>query len=270
MRRNSSRADSTALFVTSTTATARSRISVEDATANESDGHIDFTISLTRAAIAPITVDYATADDSAGAPGDYTAASGTVTFRAREQSKTVRVTIADDGVNEGSETFFLRLSDATGAFIADAEAIGTIGNWDPLQQAWIARFGRTVAGQVLDAVGDRLAGGGTSHVTIGRQRLDADGDLVEDEDQPKRLGDFAEANEELRSLDMTPRDLVLGSSFQFGGGGEPGGGSWAAWGKFALGSFEAEVDGLKLEGDVTTGDAWRQISRATVGSRGWL
>ncbi len=35
-------------------------------------------------------------------------------------------------------------------------ATGTINNSDPIPKAWLARFGRTVAEQVLDAVGARL------------------------------------------------------------------------------------------------------------------
>ena len=43
-----------------------------------------------------------------------------------------------------------------GATIADAVAKGTIENSDRMPKAWLARFGRTVAEQVLDAVEDRL------------------------------------------------------------------------------------------------------------------
>ena len=67
----------------------------------------------------------------------------------------------------------LRLSAASGALIADGVATGTIENSDPLQQAWLARFGRTAATHVTDAVSDRLRGtpGQDSHVTVGGYRL---------------------------------------------------------------------------------------------------
>ncbi len=51
----------------------------------------------------------------------------------------------------------LTLSDARGAVIADGEAVGTIVNDDPVPAAWLARFGRTAAGQAADAVRSRLA-----------------------------------------------------------------------------------------------------------------
>ncbi len=50
----------------------------------------------------------------------------------------------------------LTLSKASGGHIDDDTATGTIENEAPLQQAWLARFGRTVAQRVLDGVQGRL------------------------------------------------------------------------------------------------------------------
>ena len=80
--------------------------------------------------------------------------------------------VLDDAHDEGEETLTLRLTNATGAVIADGEATGTIKNTDPLQRAWLARFGRMAATHVTDAVGERLRdGSGASHVTVGGYRL---------------------------------------------------------------------------------------------------
>ena len=68
------------------------------------------------------------------------------------------VPILDDALDEGEETFLLRIRRPEGARIGDGEAVGTIENADPLQKMWLARFGRTVASHVTDAVSDRLAG----------------------------------------------------------------------------------------------------------------
>ena len=87
------------------------------------------------------------------------ATSGTVTFAAGEAAKTLAVTILADARNERNETFTLVLSNASGAYIADGETTGTIVNSDPLQKAWLARFGRAVASHVSDAVEARLGGG---------------------------------------------------------------------------------------------------------------
>ncbi len=40
--------------------------------------------------------------------------------------------------------------------MADAQATGTITNEDPLQAPWLARFGRAVAAETVDALGDHI------------------------------------------------------------------------------------------------------------------
>ena len=102
----------------------------------------------------------------AKAGSDYVAASGTLTFAANERSKTVEVEVLADEVDEGSETMTLTLSNPSGARIADGEAIGTIENSGHIPQAWIARFGRTVADQVLDAVDARLRAARTAGASV--------------------------------------------------------------------------------------------------------
>ncbi len=167
----------------------RPELSVADAEANEgADATVDFAVTLSRAftnAEHSVTVDYATADGTATAGEDYTATSGTLTFAAGETGKTVSVPILDDALDEGEETFTLRLSNAQGARIADGEAVGTIKNSDPLQKMWLSRFGRTVADHVTGAVADRLSGPLTgAQVTVGGQTVE----LAEIGDE-ERLGE---------------------------------------------------------------------------------
>ena len=149
-------------------------LSVADATVHEGPGAIlEFGVKLSRSTSAAVQVDYATRDGSAQAGSDYTASSGTLSFAAGETAKMVEVTVLDDSHDEGSETLTLVLSTPSGAYLADGEATGTIENDDPLQQAWLARFGRTVGTHVTDAVSARFFGGraAASHVTVGGYRL---------------------------------------------------------------------------------------------------
>ena len=133
-------------------------VSVADARAREGeDETIDFAVSLSRAASGRVSVSYATADGTATAGSDYTRASGKLRFAPGETEKTISVPVLDDAHDEGEETMTLRLSAASGAAIADGVATGTIENTDHMPAAWLARFGRTVTDQVLDAVGERLA-----------------------------------------------------------------------------------------------------------------
>ena len=142
---------------TSDTVRGPAGISVADTTAEENtDASIDFTVSLDRGASGTVTVDYETANGTATAGSDYTAASGTLTFAAGERTKTVSVDLLDDTHDEGEETFTLTLSNASGAFITDSEATGTIENHDPMPRALLARFGRAAAVHVVEHVEERL------------------------------------------------------------------------------------------------------------------
>ena len=68
--------------------------------------------------------------------------------------------VIGDDFDEGEETLILTLSSPAGgnAWLADASATGTIENDDLIPRAWLARFGRTVAEQVLGAVESRFSG----------------------------------------------------------------------------------------------------------------
>ena len=203
-------------------------VSVADARAEEgTDATLDFAVTLSRAASGPVAVAYATADGTATAGSDYTARKGQLTFDPGETATTVRVPVLDDAHDEGEETLTLRLSAASGAVLADGTATGTIVNSDKLQRAWLARFGRTVATHVTDAVGDRLRGapGQDSHLTVGGYRLPV-GQRDADGAEPATQADS------LASL-MTGLAGVLGlGPGQTGGTGvDPGGGGlgWDAW-----------------------------------------
>ena len=129
----------------------------------------------------------------------------------------------------------------------------------------MARFDRTVATQVVDAIGDRLSGGGTRGVTVGGQSLNRTGGAVDEALARDRLlgelGELGEPGAEPKVLSMTGRELLLGSSFSVGGGGKNGAPSWGAWGRFATGGFKADADGMRVEGDVTTGLLGADASR---------
>ena len=132
-------------------------ISVADARVEEDDGAVlVFLVTLSRAAGGTLAVDYATSDGSAHAGVDYTAASGTLTLRAGESSKTIEVGVLDDAHDEGEETLTLTLSNASGGRLTDGDATGTIENRDPLPRALLARFGRTAAVHVVEHVEERL------------------------------------------------------------------------------------------------------------------
>ena len=90
-----------------------------------------FTVTASSSSDEDITFQYATADGSATAGSDYNAASGSKTIPAGQASITVNVVIISDGRRENVETFFVRLSNAVNATLADAEGAGAILDDDP-------------------------------------------------------------------------------------------------------------------------------------------
>ena len=258
-------------------------LSVADAEVHEGPGAVlAFAVTLDRAASAAVRVDYATSDGTAQAGSDYTAATGSLTFAPGETAKTVSVAVLDDSHDEGSETLTLRLSNPSGAYLADGVATGTIENTDAMPQAWIARFGRTVADQVLDAVDARLRASRTARmsVSLAGQRIGLaapksgaesgsdpnpaslfGGTAAEDAGETARLkalsdGLKQETAENDRpdgwSRTLTGRELLMGSSFSLAAQTE-GGGFAGLWGRMAQTRFAGREGALSLDGDVTTG-----------------
>ena len=234
-------------------------LSVADTRAEEdTDETIDFVVTLSRAASGTVTVDYATSDGSATAGDDYTATSDTLTFSPGETSKTVAVRILDDAVDEGEETLTLTLSNPSGAWIEDGEATGTIENSDPLPVAWTARFGRSVATHLLDALEARLETASGSYVRLGGHQLGGAPDVKEAverlaPDNNLSLWEEAELTDAV-GRHVTVKELLLGSAFHLvSNDGEDGiGPRLSAWGRVATSGFDGQEDRLSLNGTVTT------------------
>ena len=242
-------------------------ISVEDATVGEADGvPLSFSVTLGEAQTSAVSVRYATSDGTAVAGQDYEAVSGVLRFEPGQTSKTVSVEVFADEHNEGSETMTLTLSSPFGATISDGTATGTITNTGPIPQAWLARFGRTVADQVLDAVDVRLHAARAPGVeaTVAGQALSFNTDAANVEALHGRDGDgrTAALSAWLRGEDgeadraalsgtnvLTERDLFTGTSFALTGG-TPGEGTVSAWGRGAVSNFDGRDGALAVDGEV--------------------
>jgi hypothetical protein len=110
-------------------------IAVGDARTVEGDGGthaVTFTVTLDRPTGKTVGVRYGTADGTATvADHDYRAASGTLTFRPGERTKTVSVVIIGDPHPGGDEQFRLILSSPINGTLARAVGVGTILTDDP-------------------------------------------------------------------------------------------------------------------------------------------
>ncbi|WP_237742716.1 Calx-beta domain-containing protein [Actinopolymorpha alba] len=122
------------IMMNATVPTPTPALRVSDATVSEGNSdtsQASFTVSLSPASSSAVTVAYATADATAVAPGDYTAANGTLTFAPGETSKVVNIPVVGDTAVEQDESFSVTLSSPTGgAVIADGLGVGTILNDD--------------------------------------------------------------------------------------------------------------------------------------------
>ena len=277
--------------------------SVADAQANEASGvPLRFRVTLDAPAQSTVSVRYRTANGTAVAGQDYVAAHGALRFAPGETAKTVEVRVLQDDHDEGSETMTLTLSNASGATVADGTATGTISNTGPIPQAWIARFGRTVADQVLEAVEGRMRAGrqpGTE-VSLAGERIGlgplfgaggdapASGDATSgatrarEAEAPRAAGALADwlkggtgpegqgfglgTGSTDRERTMGDRELLLGSSFAVTEE-TAGKGFVSLWGRGSVTRFDGREGTLSLDGEVASamlGTDWSQ-GRWTTG-----
>jgi chitinase len=111
------------------------RISINSVSTAEGNGKPDklmtFTVTLSAAYDQAVSVNYATQNGSARSGKDYSAKSGTITFAARETSKTITVSIKGDRQREPNKTLYVVLSNpSVNALIGNGTGSGTILNDD--------------------------------------------------------------------------------------------------------------------------------------------
>ena len=151
--------------------------------------------------------------------------------------------------------------------IANAEATGTITNSDHIPQAWLARFGRTVANQVIDAVDGRLGAARRPGVeaTLAGQSI---GGAPEGDGTRQSMAEETEARARLEAVTswlrggtgdsraglfdsrvVSERDLLAATAFSMTGMAKDGG-SVGLWGRGAIASFDGRESRLSVDGEV--------------------
>ena len=195
-----------------------------------------------REVVVPVT---ATGQGGASA-SDYSGVPTTLTFSSGETSKSFTVTATDDAVDDDGESVLLGFGSLPAGVTKALRATATVTIIDDdgpavaddgrqrerAREAWLARFGRSVAGHVAEVVAGRLTTerGSTAQWTLGN----------------------------LLSLD--DRQVLPGSSFvlPLSAEGAPG---WTAWGRGAYSEFDGEEDGLELDGEVRSGTLGVDLER---------
>ena len=146
------------------------------------------------------------------------------------------------------------------------------------QRAWLGRFGRTVSGQVLDAVEERLRATRAAGVSVrvAGQSIDlATKAAAEDEAEKESRSRLAAVSDRLgletqdgkragmQSRTPTGPEAMMGSSFALAAKTD-GGGSSVVWGRMAQSRFSGRTGGLSLDGDVTTGLLGAEYARGPL------
>ena len=239
--------------VTVTDDDAAPELTIADVRAVESTGAIEFTVRLAAASGHEVMVSCTSADGTATADEDYIPEDGALTLAPGQTSATIRIGLLDDIVDEADETFTMVLADAVNARLVDGIAVGTIEDDDvAVAQAWLARFGRTVATHVMEAIDGRLAEGmgPGAQASVAGRRLQPAADLAR-----------AAGTEAVPVRRLEFRELLAGSSFHLAlsaaeeSAHEAGVGTgerWTAWGRGAATQLAGVEGKLSLGGQVVS------------------
>ena len=240
--------------VTVTDDDAAPELTIADVRAVESTGAIEFTVRLAAASGHEVMVSCTSADGTATADEDYIPEDGALTLAPGQTSATIRIGLLDDIVDEADETFTMVLADAVNARLVDGIAVGTIEDDDvAVAQAWLTRFGRTVATHVMEAIDGRLAEGmgPGAQASVAGRRLQPAADLAR-----------AAGTEAVPVRRLEFRELLAGSSFHLAlsaaeeSAHESGVGTgerWTAWGRGAATQLAGVEGKLSLGGQVVSG-----------------
>ena len=251
----------------------RLSIAIGDVTASESSGRMRFPITLTRPSDWAIRLEYEITGGTATKGVDYvdpkTQGGGRdhVLVLAGRTSPKLQFDLVEDAIDDDGETITVQITSARllqpnlvryasdlELVLSDATATGTIENSGIMPKAWLARFGRTVASQAVDAIGGRMEGNRTAHVTVGGQTLWS-ADTAPQGEAPvneRLFENLLEPEASAATRTLSADDILRTSSFSLSAGGSAGAPAWTAWGRVATGGFEAVEEKVELDGQITS------------------
>ena len=235
---------------------------IADVSASERAGVMAFVATLEAVAGRTLRWDFQTWDGSAVAGEDYERRTGTLLFEAGETRKTIPVTIVDDTMDEVEEDFRVVVRNPRDSGLPVPEPTGVILDDDDnaiVADAWISRFGRTVATQVVNAVESRFAGmgGPGSRFLFGMDPFSMFGPTGARGNQrwESQWRETSSGGSESVRLGLHPGRILAGTSFVYQTGeDEPSGGGldgrWTAWGRGSFLEFDGLDRGVGVSGEV--------------------
>ena len=102
---------------------------------NSGTRNAEVVVTLSEAAPDDVTFQFSTSDGTATAPADYVTTTGTRTIPAGATTTTITVPVVGDTLLEADETFFVNITNVTGATGGDVQAQVTITNDDVMPMA---------------------------------------------------------------------------------------------------------------------------------------
>ena len=259
-------------------------LSISDGSAEEGD-EVYFQVTLSKPVAHKVSFTYSTESGtldgqnygSASQSEDYPFTSNNATIYPGSERFEIWIPTFDDAHDERDETFTVILYYPENATIDDGEGTGTIENSDPLPDAWLARFGRTVAEQALDGITARMEASRTpglqgrvgGHALGGREVA---GSGQEPVTAAPGTGSYARPTgnrtgpvPDPGTLGYGPgvpgpygagrmmrgRELLAGSAFTLTGDPDAKDGAVAFWGRGAYTRFDGKEKALSLDGEVT-------------------
>ena len=231
-----------------------------------------FTLTASSAPDSDISVTVTVTDSGVFAGGGQTG-ERTVTIPAGNTSATLTVATLDDTTDEPNGAITATVTGGIGYSVHNTAhtASVTVNDNDAATSmeralpAWLARFGRTVTDQVLEAVTDRLAAPRSPGMTLslaGRAlpiRGQNNAGSLRTSLAERGAGALA-----LQSWSPTGRDLTFGTSFALTGEPRADGSLLSVWGRGALSHFAGRDGGLALDGEAQT-----LLVGAERAGRGW-
>ncbi|WP_226648297.1 Calx-beta domain-containing protein [Microbulbifer variabilis] len=106
------------------------KFTINNVTVNEGSDAV-FTVTKSESTVLSYSVNYATKENSAKSTDDFTTKSGKLTFSPTQSSITIAVPTNMDNLYEGTESFYMDLSNASlGSSIGDSQGVATLKNID--------------------------------------------------------------------------------------------------------------------------------------------
>ena len=240
-------------------------LSIADAEGPEGT-HLAFRVTLSEPVTHEVEVTWSTREGTARAGQDFQAATNRLRFAPGETEKAASVATLDDAHDDPDENFTVVLAEPRGTTIENAEATGTIRRGDDaIPQAWLGRFGRTVAQQALTGIADRIETAGRSGFarapgfqgTVGGQSAGIPAGAAGFHDESAGFAGAAgfsraAGGSAFGQFGSRLQQGWASSRFAYNGQEDSRGGVLGFWGRGSQSRFDGREDTLGLDGDVST------------------